>query len=127
RDTGVSEEEARTTVAQAFFADLRSYGPLIKHHSFEDEREWRLVSALPSLVGQDVKFRPGPDGVIVSVLFRLNTAAHSDLGLTGSPCSVQCVQGPSPRPLESQRSLAELLKAYFPHSSYGPTDTTFRG
>ena len=46
------------------FAELNRYAPIFKHHSFKDEREWRLITRpLPS-THENFDYRPGRSSIV---------------------------------------------------------------
>lgn len=73
-ETSLGELEM-TAVARRIGADLAQYGPLLKHASFSEEREWRLVSAPSQVADERLHFRPSEAGLRVYLRFRLHTTS----------------------------------------------------
>jgi hypothetical protein len=83
--------------------------PFLKHPSFEEEQEWRLVKLLPglSVLTKDLpllKFRDGNHHVVPYLTFDLAAALSGD-----PPCSI--VIGPALRQEEQRRALQLLERA----------------
>lgn len=93
-------DRALPTPMKDFGVSMLQLAPLLKHPSFSDEREWRLVS-LP--IYNDVRFRTGPSTIIP--YYQLPTIAPD-----GKSCVSGIIIGPTPHPelaIESVRSLVD--------------------
>ena len=83
------------------FAYLYRYAPILKHHSFEEEREWRIITR-PLLCSND-RFGYRPGGSMLIPYFRLPLAGDKTLGIR------EIVIGPTPHPGQSRHSVDGLL------------------
>jgi hypothetical protein len=81
-------------------AYINRYAPILKHKSFGEEREWRIVTRPLAFSDERFAFRLGPSMLIP--YFRLSLGAES-LGIK------EVVIGPTPHPEQSFRSLSGLL------------------
>jgi hypothetical protein len=96
----------RKDVAFLFYNDLASVAPLLKHPSFSDEREWRLISRPASeyeLEGKEtVHFRPGRSMLIPYREFDLRNREEMSLA--------RVIIGPTPHKELSHQSVTNLLR-----------------
>jgi Protein of unknown function (DUF2971) len=89
----------------SFVHSLKDLAASFKHHSFAEEREWRLVtSTLPS-AGEHVSFRPGNS--------LLTPYVHLSLADDGERLPIShAVVGPTPRPEYSRYTLIDAFATY---------------
>lgn len=80
---------------------LNRYAPILKHKSFEEEREWRIITRPLSCKFERFDFREGSSMVIP--YFRLPLDKQDQIGLR------EIVIGPTPHPDQSYRSVHSLL------------------
>ena len=90
--------QARSTFAHMLF----SLAPKLKHPSFNEENEWRLISTAKGLAKRAVHFRPGPSTIVPYIHFSLSEEKE------GIPIK-RIVVGPTPNAQLSKHSLASLL------------------
>ena len=83
-----------------FIECLTKLAPLLKHTSFMEEREWRLVS--PGIPPERLCYRPGAS--MITPYFRLPLTADAKLN-----CIKRIVIGPTPHPKLSEKSVDDLL------------------
>lgn len=81
---------------------LNKYAPILKHSSFAEEKEWRIISRPLSCCGERFGYREGKSMLIPFYRIPLHTPEH--------PFRVaEVVIGPTPYALESERSVKGLL------------------
>jgi hypothetical protein len=68
--------EVRTDVVWAFQTEVTRYGPILKHPSFSEEREWRLVSSPYSSGDARICYRPGRNSIVPYSEFALYDGGH---------------------------------------------------
>ena len=81
---------------------LSRYAPLVKHRSFEEEKEWRIVSPPLLCTLQRFSFRPGTSMLVPYYRVPLYADKHR--------FSIeQVIVGPTPHPEQSAKSVTNLL------------------
>jgi hypothetical protein len=83
-------------------AYLHRIAPILKNHSFHQEREWRLISRPLSCTSAPFDFREGPSMLIPFYKFPLKDAA-------GNFRLHEVVVGPTPHPVQSRSSATSFL------------------
>jgi hypothetical protein len=84
---------------------LNRYAPILKHKTFEEEQEWRIISQPLSCTRHGFDFRAGPSMLIP--FFRV------PLSTDGEPFHIEeIVIGPTPHSRQSRRALQSLLTKY---------------
>jgi hypothetical protein len=81
---------------------LNRYAPILKHKSFAEEKEWRIISRPLPCTRKGFDFRPGTSMLI----------PYYRIPLTGGMQAFQIEEigvGPTPHSRQSQRSLQSLL------------------
>ena len=53
------EQRAAASISQEFIKDFYKWGPLLKHPTFKEEKEWRLISDPADYQNPNIRFRPG--------------------------------------------------------------------
>lgn len=100
-----SDSRVSIRFGNSFVRALKDIAASFKHPSFEEEREWRIVtSSLPS-AGEHIKFRAG-----ISLLIPYMHLGLADEG-EGLPISHAFV-GPTARPEYSKYTLVDALATY---------------
>jgi len=94
-------EHVAVTPAGNLVPYLYRYAPILKHKSFEEEREWRIITKPLMLSNKRVAFRPG--GSMLIPYFRLPLDSQEWLGIR------EIVIGPTPYPVQSSDSVKGLL------------------
>ncbi|MBA3785050.1 MAG: DUF2971 domain-containing protein [Acidobacteria bacterium] len=72
-------DEARKETVYEFAQHLGLFGGILKHPSFKEEKEWRLLSAYIDERHPQVDFRVGANGIVPFFKFNLVDEEHSDL------------------------------------------------
>jgi hypothetical protein len=86
-------------------AYLNRYAPILKHKSFEEEQEWRIISRPLASTDNGFSFRPGTSMLIP--FFKIS------LSPDGDPFRVdEVIVGPTPNSRQSRRSLQSLLERH---------------
>ena len=84
-----------------FFAYLYRYAPILKHRSFAEEREWRIITTPRLVIEGGFDYRAGVSTLIP--FFRLPLGEAKSLGIE------EIVVGPTPHPNQSFRAVRGLL------------------
>lgn len=92
---------------------LAEYGPLIKHHSFVEEHEWRLVSRPRQINDPKLVYRGSASGIRMYYPFYLFTARKPAFGLGEMATSPGIVVGPNTDSLGAQMAAQSLLNTSF--------------
>jgi hypothetical protein len=83
-------------------AYLNRYAPILKHKSFEEEREWRIISRPLACLFERFDFRAGPSMLVP--YYRIALSAED------APFQVEeVIVGPTPHKSQSRRSVQSLL------------------
>lgn len=100
-----NEDERTHPPGGNLIAYLNRYAPILKHKSFSEEREWRIISR-PLFYGHSrFDFRTG--GSMLIPYFRMPLASNQ------RPFRIEeIVIGPAPYPAQSSRSIHGLLMKY---------------
>jgi Protein of unknown function (DUF2971) len=86
-------------------AYLNRYAPILKHKSFEEEQEWRIISRPLSCTFDGFAFRAGTSMLIPFFKIPLSTDAD--------PLTIEeVIVGPTPNSRQSRRSLQSLLERH---------------
>ncbi len=108
-NTGEDIENMYRRVVRNFAQDVATYGPVLKHRSFYEEREWRLVSSTLDIGHPKILHRAGRHSTVPYVEFDLVDDVNPtlvDLG-NGKGSLTVCV-GPT-ADTQSARSAVEPL------------------
>jgi hypothetical protein len=73
---GTDVDTAKDDVVKGFAKDIAEYGPMLKHRSFEQESEWRLVSQPKHMIDKQIGFHTGPHSVVTHYEFKLATSTY---------------------------------------------------
>lgn len=88
---------------------LPRYAPILKHHSFSEEKEWRIVTRPLGCTDERFDYRPGSSMLIP--YFRLPLGDQKNLGIK------EIVIGPTPHPIQSREAIEGLLYKHGIHRS----------
>jgi hypothetical protein len=90
---------------------LNSIAPLMKHESFEEEKEWRLIIAKQDIA--DTEFRPSSKGVIPYYKQSLVSSVSPNLAQNGQ-IKMSVMIGPAPDMSIRKHAVQALSDKYFP-------------
>ncbi|MGI4821606.1 MAG: DUF2971 domain-containing protein [Janthinobacterium lividum] len=91
---------------------------LMKHSSFQEEQEWRLISSgVDEMSHNGISFRGSPKGIIPFFKFKLTSTEYPDLVARDGDNLVVFV-GPSPDRDNRQIALQFLLSHHFGYGAY---------
>lgn len=113
RNTPISEVEIRELVTYGFGRPFSKAAAQMKHESFSEEKEWRLVGQ-PSQNG-NFKWRAGSDMVVPYYEFQFNRNSITSI-----------LSGPARQPIEAQRALMSLSHHHLVNVRVDKTETPFR-
>jgi hypothetical protein len=116
-------DKVRESVSWRFVCYLAAYAaPLLKHASFAEEREWRLISQPLRVNHPQMAYRSGTSMLIPYFRFRLCLA---DEPLDVSEVTV--VVGPTPHPTQARSAVISMLSKHgITRYVVGNTSTPYR-
>ncbi len=88
-------------LSSIFINDFVRYGPILKHPSFSEEKEWRLISPIVSMKHPQVNHREG--NMLITPYFNFKLSENSEFSLS------KIIVGPSPHMELSMNSVFGLL------------------
>ena len=115
----------RATIAWEFAQHVTRFGPTLKHPTFREEREWRLISPMLQEPHQQLDFRGTPNRVVPFCRFRLATESHPDLVRPG-PNQLTVIVGPTSDRDSSGMAIQFLMTTLFGTSRFGSSGIPFR-
>jgi hypothetical protein len=126
---GEVSHQAYQKLAYIFAQDVSRYGPILKHHSFHEEREWRLVSPQYGIGDPMVVYRAGKNTVIPYCEFSLINQQHPKLAVLGDhENSLVVIVGPTSDPAAAQYTVQSILLAHIGEGCWhGFSDAPYRG
>ncbi|MEQ8692144.1 MAG: DUF2971 domain-containing protein [Pseudomonadales bacterium] len=75
--------------------DISKYGAILKHHSFKEEAEWRLISESQGVNSPHLSYREGMGTIIPYIKLSLSTPSFPDINRHMQPDSLLVVVGPT--------------------------------
>lgn len=124
-------------VVKEFAQDVAKHGPVLKHRSFSEEREWRLVSSPLNIVHPKISYRAGRHSIVPYFEFDLVDAENSTLVDVGNVRSVDVgnvrsslgvVVGPTADSGSAQLAVQSLLLKNFGMGCWhGSSEAPYRG
>jgi len=128
-DAGYASEEAIQQILEEFIEDTVRYGPILKHRSFGEEKEWRLISPVIQLGHPKIRYRPGSNSIIPYVEFNLIDKAHPSLIEVGVPPeSLTVIVGPTADTPAGNYALQSILHSCIGMGCWmGSSETPYRG
>jgi len=124
--SGSIEEDKAKDIVWRFYQHVAQIGGAIKHRSFSEENEWRLIS--PNIPEQNnrIEFRPGVSSVVPYYRFPLETEQNSNLAKHGEQTLVlRC--GPTPHRHEAAQAAQFILTRYLGGAGHGNSEIPFKG
>lgn len=103
-----SDQESPLLGGGNLIAYLNRYAPILKHKSFEEEREWRIITK--PIMCMDAHFGYRPGGSMLIPYFRLPLSTEKSLGIQ------EVIVGPTPHPDQSRQSVRGLLMKHDIHA-----------
>lgn len=120
RDLELPRQGISSHLVRDFIADLDRFAPLLKHHSFAAEREWRLVYSLANRLGPgDIIHVPSANGIKMYRPFSILTPAHPRIdpnygdGMTNEENGFHVVLGPNVDFLGMEEAVRSLIPKEF--------------
>lgn len=101
-------------LAVTFCRELAKFGAILKHHSFAEEREWRLIASSPGVDSPRIMHRAGPHSIIPYLEFNLATSNFPDLLRKGTDGQLTAVAGPTRDRDATSFAMQSLLHKGFP-------------
>ena len=104
--TGEKIDEARKETAYQFAQHIGLYGSLLKHPSFQEEKEWRLTSIYIDEKNSQIDFRSGTVGIVPFFKFNLTDDEYPNLTrMDDNKGSFVTVVGPTGNSLAAQMAI----------------------
>lgn len=126
RAPGGIDEEMVKDIVWRFYQHLAQIGGAIKHNSFSEEIEWRLISPNIPEENDRIEFRPGVSSVVPYYRFALETEQSPNLAKHGEQTLVlRC--GPTPHRREAAQAAQFILKRYLCGAAHGNSGIPFKG
>lgn len=100
---GSRKNEIQRALYDSFIIDFVSVSPLLKHHAFREEKEWRLVSRPIRMDAPQVDYREGRSMLIPYFKLNLNEGSNT-MPVTG------IIVGPCPHPELSANSAVNFVQ-----------------
>jgi len=111
-----------------FARELSRFGAILKHKSFEEEKEWRLISMPHAINNPALLHRPGKSSVIPYLNFELANNNHPDLVRSRKKDSLVVVVGPTRDQSSTVYAIQSLGYAHFPNGwGHSQSHTPYRG
>jgi len=110
-------------IAWQFDQHLALFGAVIKHNSFQEEREWRLFCRVWEHPQLD--FRATRKGILPFFRFRLADDEHPNLARSGDDM-LTVVVGPTGNLGDAQIAIQLMLMKYLPGAGHSSTATPYR-
>ncbi len=128
---GSTDAALANSAVHGLAADLAQFGPLIKHRSFLEEGEWRLVSAPSDIDDPRLLLEPQSTRLRVYLSFELLTSSHPTFPIgppdEHGPVGPGVVVGPNVDSAAAQQVVQMLLRKYFgPDCWHSVTDSPYR-
>ena len=115
-------------LAVLFTRELSKYGAILKHESFKEEKEWRLVSYSRGVNHSSVEHRAGSHTIIPYLDFHLKSDRHPNLARPGSDEQIMVISGPTRDFVATGFAMQSLMHKEFPEGfSMSNTSTPYRG
>lgn len=93
-----------THVFEEVADDLLRIAALLKHPSFHEEEEWRIISpVIPNNTKAPIEYREGPSSLVPYMNFQLPETPSGNLDIE------HVILGPTPTPKNSMNSLSHYL------------------
>jgi len=125
RESGEEIKSARETTGWEFGQHLALYGPVLKHPSFCEEREWRLISGMIPETHPQFDCRAGAAGLIPFFKFNLADEEHSNVvNVNGVQAIV--ITGPCNDYGAANMSVQFLCKRYLDGVAFGQSCAPYR-
>jgi hypothetical protein len=102
---GTETDKVRDGVSWQFVRYLAGYAPLLKHASFAEEREWRLISQPMPVNHSQMAYRSGRSMLIPYFRLRL---CQADEPLDVSRVTV----GPTPHPIQARAAVTSVFSKH---------------
>lgn len=95
------KDDERMPLGGNLVAYLNRYAPILKHRSFSEEQEWRIISRPLSCRREHFDYRPGASMLIP--YFRIPFSSQETFGIE------EIIVGPTPHPQQSLQAVMGLL------------------
>lgn len=115
----------RKNLAWEFAQHVTRFGPTLKHPTFQEEREWRLISPMVQEPHPHLDFRGTPSRVVPFYKFSLSTEAHPDLVRAGTN-QLTTIVGPTSDRDSSGMAVQFLMTSLFGTSRSGSSEVPYR-
>ena len=114
----VGDHESDSQIAAQLRSAIEPVLPLVKHHSFISENEWRLISPVLDDMSSPLKYRSAASYVVPYVEFPLEDPPARPI--------VHVNIGPGPIPELAGNSVGEVISQYSHNCGYGYAQAPYR-
>ena len=128
-EAGQEPNQLCEKIAYIFAQDVSLYGPILKHRSFTEEHEWRLVSAQYGLGDRRIAYRPGRNTIVPYCEFLLSNQEYPNLVVAGDrDNTLGVVVKPTSDPQAATLAAQFILAAHIgPECWHGRTEAPYIG
>ena len=122
---GAPIDETRKAVAWEFWQHIAHYGTALKHHSFTEEAEWRVISGPTAEDHVQVDFRPTDTAVVPYFRFKLASDTNPNLAKNGEH-TLTLIAGPNSDTLASGLTSQFILTKFLSGAAHGSSEIPYR-
>ncbi len=108
-----------------FTQRLTQVGCLLKHGSFREEREWRLLSQTVQEPHPQLDFRSSPSRIVPFFRFKLASSANPNLGARDG-VTFTVISGPTSDRALTSMAVQFMVTSYLPTAAFGASDIPYR-
>ena len=118
-------DKLKNDLSWEFAQHITRFGPTLKHPTFKEEREWRLISPMLQEPHPQLDFRGSATRVVPFFRFKLVTQEHPDLVRVG-PSQITTIIGPTSDRNSSSMAVQFLMTSLLGTASFGGSDIPYR-
>lgn len=118
-------ERLKADLSWSYAQHVTRFGPTLKHPTFKEEREWRLISPMVQEPHPQLDFRGSATRIIPFFRFKLVTQEHPDFVRLG-PGQIMTIIGPTSDRRASSMAVQFLMTSQFGVASFGGSEIPYR-
>lgn len=115
----------RKSLVWEFAQHVTRFGPTLKHPTFQEEREWRLISPMVQEPHPQLDFRGTPSRLVPFYRFSLSTDSNPDL-VKAATDHLTTIVGPTSDRDSSAMAVQFLMTSLFGTSRFGSSGIPYR-
>jgi len=108
-----------------FTQRLTQVGCVLKHGSFKEEREWRLISQPIQEPHAQLDFRSSPSRIVPFFRFKLASPSNPNLG-TRENATFTIISGPTSDREITSMAMQFMIASHLPAAAFGSSDIPYR-